>query len=111
MCLFIRMADRKRYWELNLKLSNTFVFGGDDYLKNLTEALTLLNNFKPSKKTGRNEKGTIEDEQGTGQHTGFSHVQAEVPRKNNSTTGQMLSVLRVETRGTSIGSAQTSPPR
>ena len=27
-CLFIRMADSKRYWELNLKLSNTFVFGG-----------------------------------------------------------------------------------
>ena len=29
-CLFISMADKKQYWELKLKLSNTFVFGGDD---------------------------------------------------------------------------------
>ena len=27
-CLFISMADRKQYWELKLKPSNTFVFGG-----------------------------------------------------------------------------------
>ena len=80
-CLFIRMADSKRYWELKLKLYNTFLFGGDDYPKNLTEDLALLKNFNPSKKTGSNEKGTIEDEQVTGQHTVFAHVQAEVPKK------------------------------
>ena len=80
-CLFISMADSKRYWELKLKLSNNFVFGGYDYPKNLTEALTLLKNFKPSKKTGSNEKWTIKDDQGTGQHTGFAHVQDEVPKK------------------------------
>ena len=27
-CLFINMTDSKRYWELKLNLSNTFVFGG-----------------------------------------------------------------------------------
>ena len=90
---------------------NTFVFGGDDYPKKLTEALAMLKNFKPLKKTGINKKGTIEDEQGTGQHTGFAHVQAKVPKKKNSKTGRMSSVLRVETRRTRIGSAQTSPPR
>ena len=58
-CLFISMTDSKQYWELKLKLSNTFVFGGDDYPKNLIEALALLKNFKPSKKTGSNENGTI----------------------------------------------------
>ena len=46
-CLFVIMADSKQYWELKLKLSNTFVFGGGDYLKNLTESLDLLNNFNP----------------------------------------------------------------
>ena len=111
VCLFISMADSKRYWELKLKLSKKFVLGGDDYQKNLTEALALLKNFKPSKKIGRNEKGTIEEEQGTGQHTEFSHVQAKVPKENSNTTGRMSSVLCVETRGTHIGSAQTSPPR
>ena len=55
--------------------------GGVDYPKNLTEVLDLLKNFKPLKKTGSNDKGTIEDEQVTGQHTGFAHVQAEVPKK------------------------------
>ena len=60
-CLFISMADKKQYWELKLKLSNTFVFGGGDYPKNLTEALSLLKNSKPSKKTGSNDKGSIED--------------------------------------------------
>ena len=54
---------------------------GGDYPNNPTEALTLLKNFKPSKKTGSNDKGTIEDEQGTRQHTGFAHVQAKVPKK------------------------------
>ena len=63
------MADSKRYWELKLKPSNTFVFGGDDYLKNLKEALALLKNFNTSKKTGRNDKGAIKDNQGAGQHT------------------------------------------
>ena len=80
-CLFISMADSKRYWELELELSNTFVFGGDDFPKNLTEDLALLKNFNPSKKTGSNDKGAIEDEQGAGQHTEFAHVQDEVPKK------------------------------
>ena len=57
------------------------MFGGYDYPKNLTEALALLKNFKPSKKTGSNDKGTIEDGKGTGYHTGFSHVQAKAPKK------------------------------
>ena len=57
--------------------------GGGDYPKNLTEALVLLKNFKPTKNTGSNNKGIIEDEQGTGHHTGFAHVQAEVPKKKH----------------------------
>ena len=54
VCLFISMADSKKYWELKLKLSNTFLFGEDDCPKNLTETLALLKNFKPSKKIGSN---------------------------------------------------------
>ena len=81
VCLFISMADSEQYWELKPKFSNTFVFEGGDYPKNLIEALALLKNFKPSKKTGSNDKGVIEDEQGVGQDTGFAHVQAEVPKK------------------------------
>jgi hypothetical protein len=45
-CQFILGADNKRYKRLKTELGNRFVFGNDDYPKDITQALALLKNFK-----------------------------------------------------------------
>ena len=45
-CQFILGADNKRYKRLKTELGNRFVFGNDDYPKDITQALALLKNYK-----------------------------------------------------------------
>ena len=43
---FILGANNKQYKNLKTALANRFVFGNDDYPKDMTQALTLLKNYK-----------------------------------------------------------------
>ena len=45
-CQFILGADNERYKHLKTELGNRFVFGNNDYPKDITQALALLKNYK-----------------------------------------------------------------
>ena len=45
-CQFILGANNKRYKRLKTELGNRFIFGNDDYPKDITHALALLKNYK-----------------------------------------------------------------
>ena len=72
-CQFICMSDNVRYGGMKKALENQFLFGSDDYPKNVTQSLALIKNYKGGG-TGNNNNNSKKSNSNQHEEAGLAFV-------------------------------------